>query len=98
MNAHPYGYSPYGYTAAPVTYQGAGLGRTIGERIDRLVEKGKAVEVTQSPTLPAGVPEVTIKEAEAKFYPWYKRWWVWASVGGLALAGGATLFFVRRRK
>ena len=93
-----YGYAPMTYQGAPpVMYQGAGFGRTVSERIDRLVQRGQVLEVGQTATKP-NIPELSIQEAEARFYPWYKRWWVWASLGGLVVAGGTTLFLAKRKK
>jgi hypothetical protein len=72
---------------------------SITSRIDKMVAAGAVAQVASTTSLPAGVKELSIEEAE-KLYgsPWYKKWWVWAIAGGV-VAGGVTLtVFMKRRR
>lgn len=81
-------------------YSGAGFGATISERIDKLVAQPNITQVAAVDTLPSGVPEKSIDEAEKQFgRPWYKKWWVLALIGlGVVGAGTTTYFVFRKRK
>ena len=72
------------------------LGKSVSERIDRLVDMGAVSVISISPTQPAGVRLVSIEDLEKEYYPLYKRPWFLA-LAGTALVGGAYML-VRRRK
>jgi hypothetical protein len=57
-------------------------------------------EVAPSQTVPPGATPTTETELEKKTgkLPWYKKWQVWAAIGGVVVVGGGAAIYVRRRK
>ncbi len=86
------------YGTEPVVFQGAGLGVSdVGLILDKLITRGVLREVGTATTKPVGIPEKSIDQVKSEFAPWYKKWWVWAIVGGGVVGTGLTVYFVRRR-
>lgn len=69
---------------------------SVADLVASLVTRGKAREVGQVATLPPGVPEVTLSQLKSAFDPWYKKWWIWAIAGTVAVGG--TYYIVRKKK
>jgi len=81
--------------SAYAAYQlGAG---SIGDEINALIAAGRVKQVGVVSKLPPGVPEVSIDQLRKQVDPWYKKWWVLA-IAGTTVAGGALLYWRRRRK
>ncbi len=71
----------------------------VGPLVEKLVARGDVRELTQTPAVPAGVPEKTEDEVKREFARWYEKWWVWGLIGvGVVGVGGTTYYFVRRGK
>jgi hypothetical protein len=78
-----------------VQFQGFGA---TDPTIDALITAGKLREVSRTAAKPTGMLEMSLADLQSKYAPWYKKWWVWAIVGGVVVAGAGTIWYVRRRR
>jgi hypothetical protein len=58
------------------------------------------LEVEMQQTPPPGATPTTETELEKKTgkLPWYKKWQVWAAIGGAVVVGSGAVIYVRRRR